>query len=178
MLNLFKGIIHAIINYFITIYIIYKEIDPEGHESNLWAISATLFTNILMIVSIDLIIFTKYHTFINWVIIGVSTFLCYIIYLVFVENVNIFDSSGSLKYTFQSGLVWMDILLVSGICILIDFVILSFNQLFVKNIYHEIRELSNKDDISIQYIQTFLISFTFKNNCFIFFIIFLDFIIV
>ena len=154
LLNLFKGIIHAIINYFITIYVVYKEIDPKGHESNLWAISAALFTNILMIVSIDLIIFTKYHTFINWVIIGVSTFLCYIIYLLFVESINVFDSSGSIKNTFKSGLVWMDILLVSGICALIDFVILSFNQLFIKNIYHEIIELSNKDDISLQYIQT------------------------
>jgi magnesium-transporting ATPase (P-type) len=154
LLNLFKGIIHAIINYFITIYVVFKEFDVEGHETNLWAISAALFTNILMIVSIDLIIFTKYHTFINWVIVGVSTFLCYIIYLVFVENINIFDSSGSMNYTFKSGLIWMDIILVSGFCILIDFAILSFNQLFVKNIYHEIRALPNKNDISLQNIKT------------------------
>ena len=154
LLNLFKGIIHAMINYFITIYVVFKEFDAEGHETNLWAISAALFTNILMIVSIDLIIFTKYHTFINWVIVGVSTFLCYIIYLVFVENINIFDSSGSMDYTFKSGLIWMDIILVSGFCILIDFAILSFNQLFVKNIYHEIRTLPNKNDISLQNIKT------------------------
>ena len=154
LLNLFKGIIHAMINYFITIYVVFKEFDPEGHETNLWAISAALFTNILMIVSIDLIIFTKYHTFINWLIVGVSTFLCYIIYLIFVENINIFDSSGSMNYTFKSGLIWMDIILVSGFCILIDFAILSFNQLFIKNIYHEIRALPNKNDISLQNIQT------------------------
>ena len=154
LLNLFKGIIHALINYFITLYVIFKEIDINGHDSNLWVISAVLFTNVLMIVTIDMIIFTKYHTFINWIIIFSLTFLLYILFLIIVEKVNIFTSSGSMNYTFNSSLVWMDIILVSGICGLIDFVILSFNQLFIKNIYHYIRSLPNKDDISYKYIET------------------------
>ena len=153
-LNLFKGIIHALINYFVTIYVIFKEIDNDAHESNLWVISAVLFTNILMIVTIDMIIFTKYHTFINWIIIIISTILCYILFLVFVENVNIFTSSGAMNYSFNSLLVWMNVILVSGFCGLIDFVIVSFNQLFVKSLYHQIRALSKKDDISLEYIKT------------------------
>ena len=48
----------------------------------------------------------------------------------------------------------MIIILVSGLCGLIDFVILSFNQLFVKSLTHQIKYLSNLDDISYQYIQT------------------------
>ena len=154
LLNLFKGIIHALINYFVTLYVIFKEIDINGHDSNLWVISAVLYTNVLMIVTIDMIIFTKYHTFINWIIILSLTFLLYILFLIIVEKVNVFTSSGTMNYTFNSSLVWMDIILVSGICGLIDFFILSFNQLFIKNIYHFIRSLSNKDDISYRYIET------------------------
>ena len=64
MLNLLKGIIHALINYFVTIYVVYKELDKYGHESNLWVISSALYTNILILISINMVIFTKYHTFI------------------------------------------------------------------------------------------------------------------
>jgi phospholipid-transporting ATPase len=154
LLNLFKGIIHALINYFVTIYIVYKEIDLDGHDSNLWLISVTLFTNILMIVTVNIVIFTKYHTFINWIVVIVTTLLLYILYLVIVENINMFDSSGTMNYTFNSALIWFTIILVSGICGLIDFVVLAFNQLFVKSIYHQIKALSKKDDISFAYIQT------------------------
>ena len=154
LLNLFKGVIHALINFLVTTYTVFKEIDDEGHETNLWTNSAALFTNILMIVTIDLIIFTKYHTFINWIIIIVLTYLLYIVFLIGVENINVFTSTGALNYTFNSGLIWMEIILVSGMCCLIDLVILSFNQLFVKNLYHQIRALPKKDDISIEYIQT------------------------
>ena len=154
MLNLFKGIIHSLINYFLTIGVISKEIDNEGHDSNLWVINAVLFTNILIIVTVDLIIFTKYHTFINWVIVITLTLLLYILFLIFVEEINIFNSSGSMINTFKSLLVWMDIILISGICCLIDLFILFFNQLFVKNIYHQIRALPKKDDISYEYIRT------------------------
>ena len=67
-------------------------IDEEGHNSNLWTIRAVLFTNILLIVSIDLIIFTKYHTWINWASIAILTFLFYILFLIIVENINVFTS--------------------------------------------------------------------------------------
>ena len=154
LLNLFKGIIHALINYFLTIYVVFKEIDKDGHDSNLWVNSVVLYTNILIIVTIDMIIFTKYHTFINWIIILTLTVLLYILFLIVVENINIFTSSGTMNYSFNSSLIWMDIILVSGTCGLIDFVILSFNQLFIKNIYHYIRAIPNKNDISYKYIQT------------------------
>jgi hypothetical protein len=48
----------------------------------------------------------------------------------------------------------MNIFLVSGICGLIDFIILAYNQIFVNNIYHHIRSLTNKNDISYKYIET------------------------
>jgi phosphoserine phosphatase len=154
LLNLLKGIIHALINYFFTIYIVKANFDDEGHESNLWVISAVLYTNILLIVSIDLIIFTQYHTWINWVIIICLTFLLYIIFLLMVENISFFTSSGTMNYTFNSALVWMNFFCVSGFCFLIDFAILIFKQFFVKSIFYLVKNLENKDDISLQYINT------------------------
>ena len=154
LLNLLKGIIHALINYFFTINIVKANFDDEGHDSNLWVISAVLYTNILLIVTIDLIIFTQYHTWINWVIIICLTFLLYIIFLVMVEHVSFFTSSGTMNYTFNSALVWMNFFCVSGFCFLIDFAILIFNQFFVKSVFNLVKNLEKKDDISLQYINT------------------------
>ena len=154
LLNLLKGIIHALINYFFTLYSINYTIDEEGHDSNLWVISAVLYTNILLIVSLDMIIFTQYHTWINWVIVGCSTFVLYIIFLVMVENMSFFTSSGTMHYTFNSGIIWMNFFCVSGFCALIDFCILIFQQFFMKNIYNLVKTLKNKDNISFDYIKT------------------------
>ena len=154
LLNLLKGIIHSLINYFFTLNIIQGEIDEKGHNSNIWAISVVLFTNILLIVSVDMIIFTQYHTWINWVVVCTLTFMLYIIFLVVVENVTIFSSSGSMNYTFNSGLVWLNLILVTGLCALIDFSILIFQQFFIKSIFNSVKNLDNKDDLSYDYIKT------------------------
>ena len=154
LFNLLKGIIHALINYFVTIYTINKSIDDEGHDSNLWVISAVLFTNILLIISIDMVMFTQYHTWINIAVLAALTFLMYILFLIVVENINIFTSTGTMNYTFNSGLVWMNFILISGFCGLIDFCILIFKQFFVKRISNLVKLLKKKDDISYEYIKT------------------------
>jgi hypothetical protein len=66
-----------------------------------------------------------------------------------------FTSTGSMNYTFNSSLIWFDFILVSGICSLIDLGILCYNQLFVKSIYHQIRNITNKDDISYETIKNY-----------------------
>ena len=153
-LNLLKGIIHALINYFVTIYTINMSIDNSGHDSNLWVISTVLYTNILLIVSLDMIIFTQYHTWINWVIICTLTFLLYILFLIAVDNLTFFSSAGTMNYTFNSSLVWMNFIFISGFCALIDFSILIFKQFFMKRIFNLVKSLKKKDDISYEYIKT------------------------
>ena len=154
LFNLLKGIVHSLINYFWTIYTLNLAMDKEGHESNLWVVSVVLYTNILLIVSIDMIIFTQYHTWINWVIVCSLTFLLYIIFLICVEHITLFKSSGTMNYTYNSALVWMNFIFISGICALIDFTILTINQFFVKRISNLVKSVKNKNDISYEYIHT------------------------
>lgn len=71
-----------------------------------------------------------------------------------VENVTIFSSSGSMNYTFNSGLVWLNLILVTGLCALIDFSILIFQQFFIKSIFNSVKNLDNKDDLSYDHIKT------------------------
>ena len=154
ILSLFKGIIHAILNYFITIYTTNYVLNNDGYESNLWVISVCLYTNILLVVTVDLIILTKYHTFINWIFIIFFTLTLYILFLVLVQRISSFNSVGTMKITFDSLLIWLNILFIVTICFLIDLIIVSFNALFFKTLRHEIQLIKDKNNISDEYIKT------------------------
>ena len=135
LLRLFKGIIHCGVNFYFVIYSLKGEsFDEKGHLAGLWVINVCLFTNILLIVSSDLLLYTKYHTWINFVILGVVTGLAYIVFIFAVHNLTFFNSVGTMVYTFSSSKIWFLFILVCGTCTLIDFTILAFNYSFNKDI--------------------------------------------
>lgn len=107
--------------------------------------SVNLFTNILLIVSIDLLIFTKYHTWINVVILISVTFISYIIFLSLVHNMTMFNSVGAIYYAFISGRFWMNMIFVGGTCALIDFFILGFKHIFQPSLANILQMLLNQN---------------------------------
>jgi len=73
---LLKGILHCIINFFVVIFVLENQsVNDMGDQPCLWFISVDLYSNILIIVSLDLFIFTKYHTCLNFVILLFVTFI-------------------------------------------------------------------------------------------------------
>ena len=155
ILNMIKGIIHCMINFFVVIYVFKEQcFDENGNLGELWVISVCLFTNMLMIVSGDLLVYTKYHTWINFVIMGVTTFALYIGFVFLVHNVSYFNSVGTMFNTFRSAKVWLLFIFIVGTCILIDFTILAFKFTFIKNIsnilkilYNSKGEIDNEEDV-------------------------------
>ena len=154
LISLFKGVIHALIDYYGTIYSIGAIMNSDGYETNLWVISVCLFTNILIVVSADLIIMTKYHTYINWILIAVLTFVLYILFLLMVHRFPAFNSMATMTVTFDSLLVWINFIFVFMVCFIIDLFILSFNVLFKQSLRHDIQLLEDKNDISEEYLNT------------------------
>jgi len=155
LLTLLKGIIHCSINFYFVLYSFKGEcIDKEGYLPGLWVISVSLFTNILIIVSVDIFIHTKYHTWINFVILGVVTALFYILFIMAVHNMTLFNSVGTMVNTFNSIKIWLIFIFVGGTCALIDFTILAFNYSFNRNIvtllqliYNSIGKIEYEDDV-------------------------------
>ena len=96
-LTLIKGTAHSLINMLSVIYIMDESINDKGKMGGLWFTSVNLFTNILIIVSIDLLIYTKYHTWINVVILIIVTFLSYILFLLLVHRLPMFNSVGTIQ---------------------------------------------------------------------------------
>ena len=144
-LTLLKGTIHSLINMFWVIYMMDESINEKGKMGGLWFSSVNLFTNILIIVSIDLLIYTKYHTWINFVILIIITFLSYIIFLLLVHRLAIFSSVGTIKEAFWSSKLWMNLIFVGGTCGMIDFFILGFNYIFNPSSVKELQILLNKN---------------------------------
>jgi hypothetical protein len=130
-LHLLRGAIHCIINFFFITYLYqYDSVNDDGKMGGLWFISLNLFTSILIVVTIDLIIFTKYHTWINWSIILVFTIIAYIIFVICAHHSTMFRSVGTMATAFGSPRFWMSIIFVCGTCAMIDYFILGFDFIF------------------------------------------------
>ena len=143
-LNLVKGIVQSIINFFFVIYMLDESVDKNGQMGGLWFCSVNLFTNILIIVSIELLLNTKYHTWINFVILVVITFIAYILFIIIVHNMSMFNSYGTMYVAFNSGKLWLNLLFVGGTCGLIDYFILSFQYIFFPSLTTKLQVLVNK----------------------------------
>jgi hypothetical protein len=155
LLNLLKGIIHCSINFYIVIYSFMGEnFDIKGNLPELWVISVTLFTNVLLIVTTDLLIYTKYHTWINFTIMGIVTVLAYIAFIFAVHHMTLFNSVGTMMNTFTSYKIWIMFIFVCGTCSLIDFTILAFNYSFNRTIttllqlqFNSIGKLNDEEEV-------------------------------
>ena len=154
LLNLLKGAIHSVINYYFTITGIANTIDIEGNESNFWTISVILFTNVLLIVTIDLVIQMKFQNFIVWLLIIFLTFVLYIIFLIIVEVFPVFNSFGTMKITFNSLIIWLNFIVINGICALFDFVVLSAKSIFVDSLLNDVILIKEKDNLMHDYLKT------------------------
>ena len=154
-LNMLKGIIHCLINFFLVIYSLQDQcFDEKGNIPELWTMSVLLYTNMLIIVSEDLFIFTRYHTWINFVLIFGTTFLLYIGFVFLVHNFSYFNSVGTMLNTFNSSKIWFILIFIVGTCLLIDFTILAIDFTFNKNIttmlqliYNVKGEINEEEDI-------------------------------
>ena len=168
-LELIKGILQSGFNFFICINIVNSAIDKNGYLGCLWFISVNLFSNIILIVTIDLIVFTKYHTFLNFSLIFFCTFFLYFLFIIIVQNFTFFNSYGIMNLAFNSIKMWLCLFLVSGTCFIWELGILTYKTCFVVNVSNLLKEVKNLNDkkipLNIQnYIEQMEISKDEKEN--------------
>ena len=130
-LNLIKGLVYSLINCCFVIYTIdHIQINKKGQMAGIWFMSVNIYTNILIIVTITLLITTKYHTWIHFVILFIVTFLAYIAFILIVERLTVFNSVGTMNVAFSSPVLWLNIVLICGFSGLIEYFILCFFYVF------------------------------------------------
>ena len=144
-LYLLKGVVHCLINFIFTVYSTKdRPIDSDGNIDCLWFTSVDIYTNILIIVSLDLIIDTANITWINAVIQVGTTFIFYIIFLVIVHYLSFFNSFASIHNSIISPVLWMNLIFVGFFSFLFAFVIKSFKYNFLPSICRELKIIYNE----------------------------------
>ena len=144
-LYLLKGTIHCLTNYFFTVYsTIDIPIDKDGNTDCLWFTSVDLYTNILVVVSLDLIIDTANITWINAAIQIGTTFIFYIIFLVMVHNMSFYNSFASIYNSVNSPLFWLNMAFVAIFCFLFDLLIKSIKFIFSPTLCRELQIIYNE----------------------------------
>jgi magnesium-transporting ATPase (P-type) len=145
ILYVIKALIHCFLNYFFVIYTVNRiPIDDDGYMGCLWFISVLIYTNIILIVSFDLFIYTRYHTWINFVILIGTSIILYIIFLIIVHNWNVFNSYASIEGSVNASLFWLSLILVTCFCIMIDLVIKAIKYIFFPNLSRTLQILYTK----------------------------------
>ena len=143
-LNLLLGTIHCCINFF---YVLYthdnQTVNEKGDMGDLWYYSVNMFTNILCIVSVNLLIYTKYETWINGVVLLLITFVAFIIFLIVVHNWNMFNSVATMSVAFNSPQTWLNIVFVVGFCGLIDLAVYAVNFNFRTSLANIMQRIVN-----------------------------------
>ena len=110
----------------------------------LWFISVLMYSNIILIVTFDLFIYTRYHTWINFVLILGTSIILYIIFLVIVHNWDLFNSYASIEGSVSASLFWLNLILVTFFCIMIDFAIKAAKYIFFPNLSRTLQILYTK----------------------------------
>ena len=130
-LNLLRGAVHCLINFFFIVYLYqYDSVNDDGKMGGLWFISLNLYTSVLIVVTVNLFIYTRYHTWMNFTIILIFTIIAYIIFVICAHHATMFKSVGTMAVAFGSPRFWMSLIYVCGTCGLIDYCILGIDFIF------------------------------------------------
>ena len=144
VLHIIKGIVHGVINFFFFVYFIDDEaINSDGDIGDLWYASVTIYTNIILIVSFDLAINTKYHTWLNAAVMGILTFLAYGLFLIIVHYGKWFNSRATMAVTFGSANFYLSLLFVSGTCVVLDIILIGLKTNFSQRMSSYLERLVN-----------------------------------
>ena len=144
-LNLLVGTIHSTIIYFFCIYLFQNDsIDEDGKIGGLWYINVNIFTSIVIIVTVNLMINTKYETWLNLSFIFIFDIIAYIIFMICAHNYSVFHSIGTIYASFNSPRNWMGLIFVCGTCGLIDFFILSWRFTYHPSLTRILQKLVNE----------------------------------
>ena len=128
--NLIKGFIFAFLIFYLVCFSdVGRIINKEGDYGTLWYMSLKTYTNIIISVNCTLFLSMRYITFLFPLIMGVSSFMLYCIFLVFVEYMTLFNSCGAIFHTLSTSQFYFAGFLVSSMSFLADYMIesISFN---------------------------------------------------
>lgn len=129
------SIIQGALIFFICIYSQeYSIINSNGDVSNLWYYSQNIYTIVILIVTFRLLITTKFFTWINVIVIVVTSLCAYVLAVILAQTLYLFNSVGTSNVAFSSISFYLNLLFLVGTCFIVDFMIISFETIIQNNL--------------------------------------------
>ena len=159
ILSLTKGFISAFLIFYIVCFSdLGSEINKRGDYGTLWYMSFKTYTSIIISVNMTLFLSVRYITFLFPLIMLVSSFILYFLFLVIVNYMTMFNSCAVIFHSLGCPKIYFSIFLVSTMSFLTDYMIQSISINFQHNLStHLLRKIMNKnDDTASIYMEQFI----------------------
>ena len=123
------GLFHGLTVFLIPLYVSYKDVITfNGYTEDLWFVSVTSFTSIIIIVNMRLFLFQKYHTLANFLFLFICSFGLYFAYI-WISNIIPDDVINLAIVLFSSPIFYLTVLLTSTFTFIIDYFERAYNYL-------------------------------------------------
>ena len=159
ILSLAKGFVSAFLIFYIVCFSdLGSEINKRGDYGTLWYMSFKTYTSIIISVNMTLFLSVRYITFLFPLIMLISSFILYFIFLVCVNYMTMFNSCAVIFHSLACPKIYFSIFLVSTMSFLTDYMIESISMNFKPNLStHLYRKIMNKnDDATSTYMEQFM----------------------
>jgi magnesium-transporting ATPase (P-type) len=148
--NIFKAIFYSAINFFVVIYTSKESsINNLGQNGDIWFNSLCLYTNIIFVVSFSLMIKQIYWVWLFPFIIILTSWIIFFLFCIVAQSHSVFNSSGAIYPSFESGKFWFNVIIVTGFCYIFDYLLHSFEINFSGKLCNELlNNLENKSNLT------------------------------
>ena len=137
--TLLKGALFSLVNYYVVITSVNEStLSQKGTNGDIWYNSLSLYTNIIFVVSLSLMIYQSFVIFLFPLVIVITSWLLYFVFCMFVHYLPMFNSQGCIIEALTSVKFYLNLVLISVVCFIADFVIYTYDIIFGNKIYSEL----------------------------------------
>ena len=151
VISLGKGFAFSFLIFYIVCFCdLGSEINKQGDYGTLWYMSFKTYTCIVISVNMTLFLNVRYITFLMPLIMFITSFAFYIIFLIIVNHMTMFNSFAVIFHSLACPKIYFSISLVCSMSFLCDYLIDSININFFPNLsVHLLRKIINKENDNI-----------------------------
>ena len=120
-------------------------INDKGHDIDLWFLSITMYTIIILVVDTKIIFFTRFHTWCSFLSVFVFSIGIYIVYFFVADMIDVFIIYKTALALITSPIFYLNVVLLVGMAIMVDTLILILEKELKTPMYLLYKSLIDND---------------------------------
>ena len=147
--NLIQSTVFSVMIFFVAVYMMHYTIplNDDGEIADYWVTANTMFTSIIFLVNYRVLITTKYHTWVNWVIIIVTSYGLYMLYFCVSSYFSFSLSRNVMKVIFKYPHFYLVVFLSMHVAFIYDVAMNFIYTNLISNPINLLRRYVNRKDL-------------------------------